>query len=164
MTLPHPDAFPTLEEVEDQERRLVLPRADLASLHALGRRMADAALERRLTVLIQVRAGRRLVFVAALPGSTRSNDHWAGRKARLAARFERSSMRVRLENPPDGEAVHERQALPRDRFAAHGGAFPLRTVGGEFIGTVVVSGLPQVQDHAFVVEMLEAHLASLASA
>ena len=161
MPMPDADALPTLDEVEEQERRLVLPRADLESLFALGRRMADTALERRLPVLIQVRAGRRLVFVAALPGSTRSNDHWAARKARLAARFEQSSMRVRLSNPPDGEAVHERQALPRDRFAAHGGAFPLRTAGGEFIGTVVVSGLPQVQDHAFVVEMLEAHLASL---
>jgi uncharacterized protein (UPF0303 family) len=122
--------------------------------------MADAALERGLPVLIQVRLGRRLVFVAALPGSTRSNDHWAARKARLAARFEQSSMRVRLSNPPDGEAVHERQALPRERFAAHGGAFPLTVAGTGFVGTVVVSGLPQVQDHALVVEMLEAHLAA----
>ena len=28
------------------------------------------------------------------------------------------------------------------------------------VGTVVVSGLPQLEDHAFVVEMLEAHLAA----
>ncbi len=160
MNLPDPHAWPTLDEVEAQERALVLPAADLEGLYALGRRMADTALERRLPVLIQVRLGRRLVFVASLPGSTRSNDHWAARKARLASRFEQSSMRVRLANPPDGEAVHEQQALPRDRFAAHGGAFPLRVDGVGFVGTVVVSGLPQVQDHAFVVEMLEAHLAS----
>ena len=162
MTPTEPDAWPTLAEVEAQERALVLPAADLEALWALGRRMADTALERRLPVLVQIRLGRRLVFVASLPGSTRSNDHWAARKARLAARFEHSSMRVRLANPPDGESVYEGNSLPRDRFAAHGGAFPLRVEGVGFVGTVVVSGLPQVQDHAFVVEMLEAHLASLA--
>ena len=85
--------WPTLEELEEQERRLVLPRADLAGLYALGRRMADTALERRLPVLIQVRHGRRLVFVASLPGSTASNDNWAERKSRLAAWFEQSSLR-----------------------------------------------------------------------
>ena len=154
------DTFPSLAEVEEQERRLVLPAADPASLYALGRRMADAALERRLPVLIQVRLGERLVFVAALPGSTASNDDWAARKARLAAWFDQSSMRVRLSHPPDGEGVYERHSLPRERFAAHGGAFPLRVAGVGMVGTVVVSGLPQVQDHAFVVEMLEAHLAA----
>ena len=36
-------AAPTIEELQEQERRLVLPAADLATLHALGRRLYDAA-------------------------------------------------------------------------------------------------------------------------
>ena len=153
-------AWPTLDELEDQERRLVLSRADLAALYALGRRMADTALERQLPVLIQVRHGSRLVFVASLPGSTASNDSWAERKARLAAWFEQSSLRVGVAHRGDGPDVHARHALPVERFAAHGGAFPLRVEGVGVVGTVVVSGLPQLEDHAFVVEMLEAHLAA----
>ena len=153
-------AWPTLEELDEQERRLVLPRADLASLYGLGRRMADTALERRLPVLIQVRHGSRLVFVASLPGSTASNDSWAARKSRLAAWFEQSSLRVGAAYRGDGPDVHARHALPVERFAAHGGAFPLRVEGAGVVGTVVVSGLPQLEDHAFVVEMLEAHLAA----
>lgn len=155
------DVFPTVEELEEQERRLVLPRADYASLYRLGRLMGDTALERGLPVLIQVRFGRRLVFVASLPGATASNDDWAARKSRLAAWFEQSSLRVRLVNQGDGQDVHVRHSLPHERFAAHGGAFPLRVAGVGVVGTVVVSGLPQVQDHAFVVEMLEAHIDSL---
>ena len=151
---------PSVEALEEQERRLVLPTADLALLYALGRRMADAALERGLPVLIQVRSGARLVFVASLPGSTASNDDWAERKARLAAWFEQSSLRVGITNQRDGLDVHVRHSLPVERFAAHGGAFPLRVAGVGVVGTVVVSGLPQLEDHAFVVEMLEAHLAS----
>jgi len=161
MALPDPDVFPTLAEVEEQERRLVLQRADLASLYALGRQMADSAVERDLPILIQIRSGQRLVFVASLPGSNAGNDAWAARKSRLAAWFERSSMRVRLMFPPDGEAVYANHSLSREEFAAHGGAFPLRLENVGVIGTVVVSGLPQVHDHAFVVEMLEAHIASM---
>ncbi len=161
MAGPDPDAFPTLAEVEEQEARLVLPRADLESLYQLGRRMADAALERKLPILIQIRFGGRLVFVASLPGSNAGNDMWAARKSRLAAWSEQSSMRVRLSYPPDGEGVYERHRISREEFAAHGGAFPLRVDGVGVVGVVVVSGLPQVQDHAFVVEMLEAHKASI---
>lgn len=155
------DRYPTLEELEDQERRLVLPRADLASLYQLGRRMADTALERGLPILIQVRFGPRLVFVASLPGSAATNDDWAERKSRLAAWFEQSSLRVRVANERDGHDVHERHSLSHERFAAHGGAFPLRVEGVGVVGTVVVSGLPQVRDHAFAVEMLEAHIQGL---
>lgn len=154
------EASSTLEEVERQERDLVLPRADLGSLYALGRRMADTAMERRLPLLIQVRFGDRLVFVAALPGSTASNGDWAVRKARLVAWFEQSSLRVRL---AEGEEVYERYSLPPKRFAAHGGGFPIRVEGVGVIGSVAVSGLPQLEDHAFVVEMLEAHLVWLRS-
>ena len=155
-------AWPTLKELEAQEQRLVLPRADLAALYDLGRRMSDTALERQLPVLIQVRHGSRLVFVASLPGSNASNDRWAERKSRLAAWFEQSSLRVGVAHRGDGPDVHARHALPVEEFAAHGGAFPLRVDGVGVVGTVVVSGLPQLDDHAFVVEMLEAHLAAAA--
>jgi uncharacterized protein (UPF0303 family) len=154
------DGTPTVDNLEEEERRLVLPAADLAALYALGRRMADTALERGLPILIQIRLGSRLVFVASLPGSTASNDAWAERKARLAAWFEQSSLRVRLTNERDGQDVHARHSLQVEQFAAHGGAFPLRVAGVGVVGTVVVSGLPQLDDHAFAVEMLEAHIAA----
>jgi uncharacterized protein (UPF0303 family) len=49
--------------------------------------------------------------------------------------------------------------LPPGRFAAHGGAFPLLVRGVGPVGTVVVSGLPQVDDHRMVVAALREHLA-----
>ena len=155
-----PDAGPSLEELEAEERRLVLPASDHAALYALGRRMADTALDRGLPIVIQVRAGGRLVFAAALPGSTASNDAWAERKSRLAAWFEQSSLRIGTASRARGEDVHARHSLPVDRFAAHGGAFPLRVASAGVVGTVVVSGLPQLEDHAFVVEMLAQHIAA----
>jgi len=46
------------------------------------------------------------------------------------------------------------------QYAAHGGAFPILVRGIGCIGTVAVSGLPQLEDHRLVVETLEAFLAT----
>jgi len=158
MSTPGSNDWPTIEDLEAQERDLVLHQADLGSLHKLGRQMSKAAAERELPIVIQIRSGTRLVYVAALPGSTASNDDWATRKARVAQHFEQSSLLVRLRHERDGEDVNSRHTLSPELFRAFGGAFPLRAHGVGVIGTVVVSGLPQVDDHAFVVKQLEAFL------
>ena len=155
---PSSDNWPPIEELEAQERDFVLDRADLAALHELGRLMSTAAAERELPIVIQIRASARLVYVAALPGSTASNDQWAARKARLTEHFEQSSLLVRLRHERDGQDVHSAHTLSPDLYQAHGGAFPLRARGVGLVGSVVVSGLPQIEDHAFVVEQLERFL------
>jgi uncharacterized protein (UPF0303 family) len=160
MPNPASDDTPTIDVLEAQERDLVLRRADLGTLHELGRQMAQVAAERELPIVIQIRAGGRLVYVTALPGSTASNDDWAPSKARIAQRFEHSSLLVRLLHERDGNDVNAVHGLSWERYRAHGGAFPLRVRDVGMIGTVVVSGLPQLEDHAFVVEQLEAFLAT----
>lgn len=158
MPTPLNQTWPTIDELEAHERDLVLDQADLGSLHKLGALMSRAAAERELPIVIQIRSGGRLVYVAAMPGSTASNDEWAPRKARLAQHFEQSSLLVRLLHERDGEDVHARHSLSKELYQAHGGAFPLRARGVGVIGTVVVSGLPQVDDHNFVVEQLASFL------
>ena len=158
MSTPNSENWPPIDELEAQERDLVLDRADLAALHDLGELMATAAAERKLPIVIQIRAGARLVYAAALPGSTASNDQWAARKARLTEHFEQSSLLVRLRHERDGQDVHSAHTLSPELYQAHGGAFPLRARGVGVIGSVVVSGLPQLDDHAFVVEQLKAFI------
>ncbi|MET0302587.1 MAG: heme-binding protein [Microbacteriaceae bacterium] len=43
--------------------------------------------------------------------------------------------------------------------AANGGVFPITVTGVGVVGAVGISGLPQVEDHAFVVDQLRAFLA-----
>lgn len=59
-----------------------------------------------------------------------------------------------------GRTFEEPSRLDPDRFAAHGGAFPVRLRGTGVVGVVAVSGLPQADDHALVVEGLERFLAA----
>ena len=151
---------PAIEDLEYEERRLVLPAADLAALHSLGRRMYDAAVEDELPLAIQIRIGERLVFAAAAPGSTSLFDDWATRKARVVHLFEQSSLRVRITHERDGVDFDAKHRLPGDRYAAFGGAFPIRVEHVGFVGSVAVSGLAQLLDHAFVVHHLDAFLGS----
>ncbi|MEI7743937.1 MAG: heme-degrading domain-containing protein [Chloroflexota bacterium] len=157
---PIPPNGPGIEELLEQERRLVLPAADPLTLHAIGTALYDAAVSRGLPLAVQVRSGERLVYAAAAPGSSAVNDRWATRKARVVHLFERSSLLVRRQHEQDGEDFHVKQQLPGDLYAPHGGAFPLRVANVGLIGSVVVSGLPQVEDHAFIIEILTAFLAA----
>jgi uncharacterized protein (UPF0303 family) len=106
-----------------------------------------------------VRNAHRL-FCAALPGATPDNATWIRRKGRVVHRFGHSSLAVRQASIERGTTFEAQFGLDPQRYAAHGGAFPLlvRSVGP--VGVVAVSGLPQLADHRMVVAALRAHLSS----
>jgi uncharacterized protein (UPF0303 family) len=144
-----------------QEERLHFPRFDNETALALGLHLLDAAKQRGLAVTISVRRGDQRLFHAALPGTSADNDAWIDRKSRVVDRYGHSSFAVGTRFRVDGGTFEESSRLDPDTYAAHGGVFPVivRDVGP--IGTVGVSGLPQADDHAFVVEQLEAFLPTL---
>ena len=54
----------------------------------------------------------------------------------------------------------DRTGLDPARYAAHGGSFPVTVRRVGVVGSVTVSGLPQLEDHSFVVEQLALFLAN----
>ncbi|MFD0414069.1 heme-degrading domain-containing protein [Streptomyces sp. NPDC127108] len=156
---PAPTA-PTVAELEEQERRLTLRRFTYDDAWALGSLLVDMAREREAPVAIDIRRGGQQLFHAALPGSTPDNDAWIDRKRRVVERYGCSSYLVGSRFRAKGTTFEESSRLDPDRYAAHGGAFPIAVEGAGVIGTVVVSGLPQIADHALVVAALERFTAS----
>lgn len=152
------DARETLARVEREERELVLPRFDLADAWALGFRLREAALSAELPIVIGITLGEARVFHTALPGSSADNDGWLDRKTRVARRYGRSSFGVGLSFRAEGKDFDTSARLDTSVYAAHGGVFPITIVGVGVVGTVGVSGLPQADDHAFVVEHLREYL------
>lgn len=148
-----------LSRVEAEEAELVLARFDLADAWDLGSRMRQAALDAALPIVIGITLGEARVFHTGLPGSSADNDGWLDRKARVARRYGRSSYGVGLSFRAAGNDFDTDARLDPTRFAAHGGVFPLTVAGVGVVGTVGVSGLPQADDHAFVVEHLRAFIA-----
>ncbi|MFF5492073.1 heme-degrading domain-containing protein [Streptomyces aquilus] len=154
----HPELTPPIEELEAQERRLVFRRFTHDDAWALGSLLVELARERQAPVAIDIhRAGQQL-FHAALPGSAPDNDAWINRKRRVVERYNAASYLVGARFRAKGTTFEESSRLDPDEYAAHGGSFPITVEGVGVIGSVTVSGLPQLQDHKFVVEALEQYL------
>jgi uncharacterized protein (UPF0303 family) len=152
-------ADPDLDVLREQERRLVFDGFDNNTAWALGSRMVAAARDRELPVVVSIERNGQRLFHAALPGTAADNDAWVERKVRVVRRYGRSSYQVGCQFRAGGDSFEEKSRLDPDQYAAHGGSFPLTIRGVGVVGSITVSGLPQADDHAFVVEQLERFLA-----
>ncbi|MFJ8030095.1 heme-degrading domain-containing protein [Streptomyces sp. NPDC096032] len=155
---PTPEPAPSVEELQEQERRLVFRRFTYDDAWALGSLLVELARERRAPVAVDIhRAGQQL-FHAALPGSTPDNDAWIARKRRVVERYGASSYLVGARFRAKGTTFEDSSRLDPDTYAAHGGSFPVHVENVGVVGAVTVSGLPQLEDHRLVVEALERFL------
>jgi uncharacterized protein (UPF0303 family) len=144
--------------LEQQEHRLTFPRFDNADAWALGCLLVDLAIGRDLPIAVDIRRGGQQLFHAGLPGSTADNDAWIRRKVRVVERYGASSYVVGRRLAAQGQELGAAMGVDPADYAAHGGAFPVRVPHVGVVGVVTVSGLPQADDHALVVEAIEAYL------
>lgn len=154
-----PQPAPTTAELLAQEERLQFTHFDNDDARRLGSLLVDLARERGLPVTVDVRRGEQQLFHCALPGTSADNDAWVERKNRVVRRYGHASYLVGRQFRDKGTTFEDSSRLDPDRYAAHGGAFPVLVRGVGPVGTVTVSGLPQVEDHLLVVEALERFLA-----
>ncbi|MFI9200108.1 heme-degrading domain-containing protein [Streptomyces sp. NPDC053048] len=141
--------------LEADEHRFVLDRFDNDDAWRLGTLVAELARELGAAVTIGVRRGPQRLFHRALPGTSADNDAWIDRKCRVVERYAESSYLVGARFRAKGRSFEDSSRLDPGRYAAHGGAFPVRLRGTGVVGVVAVSGLSQAEDHALVVEALE---------
>jgi uncharacterized protein (UPF0303 family) len=153
-----------LDELAEQESRLVFDRFDEHTAWALGEALRKVALAGALPVAISIRRNGQRLFHAALPGSSADNDGWLERKCAVVDRYGRSSLRVGEEFRVNGGSFDADARLDPSEYAAHGGAFPILVRGTGCVGTVAVSGLPELEDHQLVVEILEDFLVTRSTA
>ncbi|MFD8500342.1 heme-degrading domain-containing protein [Amycolatopsis sp. NPDC059657] len=149
-----------LAELTAQEERLRFRRFDNDTAIDLGVHLLAAARAASLPVTISVRRGQQRLFHAALPGTSADNDAWLDRKSRVVDRYGHSSFHVGTSFRSRGKTFEADSRLDQDLYAAHGGVFPVIVEDVGMVGTVGVSGLPQAEDHAFVVRTLEEFLGS----
>ena len=142
-----------------EEKALVLPAFDVAAALEIGQIAYELATSRGINPAIEVRIGEWIVFHASLPGTDTTNDWWMGRKARVVLLTGHSSMHERVlaeETNIDWFAKH---GVDEEQYAIHGGGLPINVAGKGLAGILLISGLPQVQDHLLGVEVLTEYLA-----
>ena len=148
-----------LDEVKRQEETLTFNHFDPDTAWLLGKLLYDKAKDLNKPVTIDITVAGQQLFHVALPRTTPDNDEWIKRKNRVVNRFHKSSFRLGQELKLKGRTMEENYLVSSFEYAAHGGAFPLTIKGVGVIGTITISGLPQVEDHQMVVEGIQEYLA-----
>jgi uncharacterized protein (UPF0303 family) len=149
----------TTEQLLREEEILVLPHCDLKDAVEIGEIAVALARVEGLGISIEVRLGDWTVFHTALPGAKSDQPSWIARKARVVIATGHSTIyeRVRAEELGiDWYAEHE---LSEETHAIHGGGLPLNVSGQGLTGVLVISGLPQVEDHLFGIRVITEFLA-----
>ena len=154
----------TSHELLAEEEELIFPKLEISDAGALGEIAVKLARAKNLPVAIEVRIDEWVVFHVSLPGTKPENDWWIARKARVVASDGHSSMYERVaaeEEGIDELTWYAMNNLPEETHALHGGGYPLHVVGEGHCGTILVSGVPQVDDHKLAVAAVREFLGKL---
>jgi uncharacterized protein (UPF0303 family) len=106
---------------------------------------------------VQIMLGDETAFRANLKNTGSGNDPWLAGKAAVARHFAEPSLLVKLRQQEAGTTL-EQQGLDFETYRAHGGSVPIR-IDGIVVGTITMSGEPDVVDHAAAIETVRRYLA-----
>ena len=149
----------TSSQLLAEEQILTLPSLSSTEGLEIGEIAKSLGLLRNLPIAIEVRLGDWIIYHVSLPGSTPENDWWISRKARTVMLKQHSTMYERVNAEERGVDWHKENNLPDETYAIHGGGLPLITKNEGFVGVLLISGLPQTEDHLLGVEVLTESLA-----
>jgi len=142
-----------------EELLLTLPALDVADAVEIGEIAKSFGVMRGLPIAVEVRLGDWIIYHASLSGSTAENQWWIDRKARVVLLKHHSTIYERVSAEERGVDWHKENNLLDETHAIHGGGLPLITKNEGFVGVLLISGLPQVEDHLLGVEVLTEFLA-----
>ena len=143
----------------EEQDRLVLPSLIVADALEIGQIATSFGVEQGLPIAVEVRISDWIIYHASLPGSTRENQGWIDRKARVVLLKQHSTLFERVSAQERGVDWFAENKLTDVTHAIHGGGLPLITQGDGFVGVLLISGLPQIEDHLLGVKVLTEFLA-----
>lgn len=125
---------------------------------ALGLIAVQAIRDAGKSLAVRIVLRGDVVFQAKLGTTGPGNDRWLAGKAAVAERFGEPSLRVRRTHEEAGTPFAERDDVDHETFTAYGGSIPIR-IAGEVVGTITMSGEPDVIDHQLATEAVRRYLA-----
>jgi len=144
--------------VEKQESALYFLHFSRKDAWELGQLMVSRILDENLTLAASIRLTTGFVLFQYAPeGTAINNENWMTRKFNVVREMELSSLLYTLRLQKRKQTLESRGLDPR-HYATSGGGFPIRVSGTGVIGAVLVSGLPHVTDHDFVVDSISRFL------
>jgi uncharacterized protein (UPF0303 family) len=151
------DPAQDLAILAQQESLLHFPSFTPDTAWEVGGLLRSAALARNAGCTVEIELANHILFTATTPGAAPGQADWIRRKRNTVRRFARSTYAVGRQLELDQQTLEARHGLTLADYAAHGGGFPLR-IGDAFVGTIILSGLAQRDDHNLVVTAIAEHL------
>lgn len=148
----------TLDQLLQQETDLVFESFNYDDAFELGCLIRDEAVKRNASIAIDITIAGQQRFFCALPGTSNDNTDWIRRKMNTVNRYGHSSYYIGEKHRQANTDFWSKTKLDPNEFAAHGGCFPIIIKDTGMIGTVTVSGLPQLDDHTLVTSCIEEFL------
>jgi uncharacterized protein (UPF0303 family) len=148
----------SLDTIRRQEQALQFSAFDNDAALAIGNRIVEQAKADKVAVTVDVSVNRNPLFFHAMAGTSPNNVDWIRRKSNLVNRTGHASFYVHTDAVAKGLDYDNLPTFDPKDYAAHGGSFPIVVKGTGQIGTITVSGLAGVDDHAMVVRALKWYL------
>ena len=150
-----------LEVLAQQEALLRFATFDPDTAWQLGSLLRAKLLALNAGCTVEIERDNQLLFACTTPGAKPNQADWIRRKRNLVRHFKRSSYAIGRELALNNQTLESAHSLSETDFAAHGGGFPLwltNSATATFAGTIILSGLPQRDDHNQVVTAIAEHL------
>jgi uncharacterized protein (UPF0303 family) len=139
-----------------QERELVFESFTNEDALQIGNAIIESIKKRGKSVAVEITVNGWQVFKYAMDGTTPENDRWMKRKRHMLEYMNKSTLLIQKQRESKGRDLNDIFLDPME-YTVSGGAFPIN-LRGRVIGSIIVSGLPDTEDHQTVVDALSQYL------
>lgn len=152
------DYYAAEEIIQKQEAILQFEQFSNQIAWEIGQLMVGEIHKMGIELAVSIRKlNGNIVFQYASESTNLNNQNWMDRKFNTVKLMERSSLGVTVQSKITLEEVQTHGLSDLD-YVFCGGGFPVRIKGGGIVGIIIVSNLPHVQDHEFIVKCLSKYL------
>ena len=143
-----------------QENLLRFDRFTNKDAWNLGAFLVQRAEKQGVAMAVSIRKlNGNIVFQHCSDGQTMNNENWIRRKFNTVCLTEGCSLRAWASSIVKNQDLTA-QGLDAKDYALCGGGFPIKLKTGEMAGVLIVSNLPHLQDHAFLIGALSEYLSA----
>lgn len=144
--------------VREQEEELLFDSFSNEDALKLGTFITNRVYSKRISLAVCIRRmNGAVVYQHLTQGTDMINQNWMDRKFNTVTYFGHSSLYTWADAQITGEDL-EFNGLSSEDFVFIGGAFPIRLKTGELVAVAIVSNLPHLEDHKFLVGCLKDYL------
>jgi len=144
----------TSVQLLEHEASTAFDELDTSVVAEIGKRAVALATARNYPITISIELDGLEVFRENVAGDGDEHANWIARKSNVVNLTHHSTMYERVKAEEDEIDWHLKHGVVDETHAIHGGGFPLITSARDFRGVLLISGLPQVEDHVFALEVL----------